>query len=49
MTLLISRLDEQQRRWSAALASTRLGHGGAEQRSRITGLDPTTIQRGRRE
>ena len=49
MNLLISRLDEQQRRWYAALESTRLGHGGDEQMARITGLDPKTIRRGRRE
>ena len=49
MNLLISRLDEQQRRWYAALESTRLGHGGDEQMARITGLDPQTIRRGRRE
>lgn len=49
MNLLISRLDEQQRRWYAALESSRLGHGGDEQIARITGLDPKTIQRGRRE
>jgi hypothetical protein len=49
MNLLISRLDEQQRRWYAALESTRLGHGGDEQIARITGLDPQTIRRGRRE
>jgi hypothetical protein len=49
MNLLISRLDEQQRRWYAALESTRLGHGGDEQVSQITGLDPKTIRRGRRE
>ena len=49
MNLLISRLDEQQRRWYAALESTRIGHGGDDQISRITGLDPKTIRRGRRE
>ena len=49
MNLLISRLDEQQRRWYAALESTRLGHGGDEQIFRIMGLDPQTIRRGRRE
>lgn len=49
MNILLSRLDEQQRRWYAALESTRLGHGGDEQISRITGLDPKTIRRGRRE
>jgi len=49
INLLISRLDEQQRRWYAALESSRLGHGGDEQIARITGLDPQTIRRGRRE
>ena len=49
MNLLISRLDEQQRRWYAALESARLGHGGDELVSRIIGLDPKTIRRGRRE
>ena len=28
--LLLSRLDEQQRRWMAALESKKIGHGGAE-------------------
>ena len=49
MNLLMSRLDEQQRRWYAALESIRFGHGGDEQTSRITGLDAKTIRRGRRE
>lgn len=49
MNLLISRLDEQQRRWFAAFEATRLGHGGDQRVARITGLDPQTIQRGRRE
>ena len=46
MNLLISRLDEQQRRWYAALERL---HGGDEQMAQITGLDPKTIRRGRRE
>ena len=49
MNVLLSRLDEQQRRWYAALEATRLGHGGERLMSRITGLDPQTIRRGRRE
>jgi hypothetical protein len=49
MNLLISRLDEQQRRWYAAVESERLGHGGDAQVARITGLDPQTIRRGRFE
>ena len=49
MNVLLSRLDEQQRRWYAALEATRLGHGGERLMSHITGLDPQTIRRGRRE
>ena len=49
MNLLMSRLDEQQRRWYAALESERIGHGGDAQVSRITGLNVETIRRGRRE
>ena len=49
MNLLMSRLDEQQRRWYAAVESARIGHGGDRTLSRITGLDVDTIRRGRRE
>ena len=49
MNVLLSRLDEQQRRWYAALEATRIGHGGDHLLSQITGLDPQTIRRGRRE
>ncbi len=49
MNLVISRLDEQQRRWYAAVESERLGHGGDAQVAQITGLDPQTMQCGRRE
>ena len=49
MNLLLSRLDEQQRRLSAAVESLRLGHGGEVQVARITGLDVKTIRRGRQE
>ena len=49
MNVLLSRLDEQQRRWSAALEAIRLGHGGEHLMSQITGCDPQTIRRGRRE
>lgn len=49
MNLLMSRLDEQQRRWYAAVESAKLGHGGDRTLSRITGLDVDTIRRGRRE
>jgi hypothetical protein len=49
MNLLMSRLDEQQRRLYAALESLRLGHGGELRVAMITGLDPKTIRRGRQE
>ena len=49
MNLLLSRLDEQQRRWYAAVESNRIGHGGDQLLAHITGLDSRTIQRGRRE
>jgi len=49
MNLLMSRLDEQQRRWYAAVESAKLGYGGDVQVSRITGLNVETIRRGRRE
>jgi len=45
----MSRLDEQQRRWYAAVESARLGHGGDRTLSRITGLNVDTIRRGREE
>ena len=49
MNIRLSRLDEQQRRWYAAVESHRIGHGGDQLVAQITGLDPQTIQRGRRE
>jgi hypothetical protein len=49
MNLLLSRLDEQQRRWYVALESKRIGHGGDVLLSRITGMDVKTIRRGRTE
>ena len=49
MNLLMSRLDEQQRRWYAAVESAKIGHGGDRLLSRITGLDVDTIRRGRAE
>jgi hypothetical protein len=45
----MSRLDEQQRRWYAAVESVEIGHGGDCQVSRITGLHVDTIRRGREE
>lgn len=49
LNLLMSRLNEQQRRWMAALEAKRLGHGGTQRLSEITRLDINTIRRGRRE
>jgi len=49
MNLFFSRLDEQQRRWYAALESDRIGQGGDKLLSLITGLDDKTIRRGRDE
>lgn len=49
MNLLVSRLDEQQRRWYVALEAQRLGHGGIELMSKVTGLSVPTIRRGQQE
>ena len=49
MNLLLSRLDEQQRRWYAAVESTKIGHGGDRFISAVTGLHVDTIRRGREE
>ena len=46
INLLMSRLDEQQRRWYAALECKRHGRGGLKLVQQITGLDEKTIQRG---
>ena len=46
MNLLLSRLDEQQRRWYVALEAQRIGHGGIKAMSLISGLDEKTIHRG---
>lgn len=49
LNLLLSRLDEQQRRWVAGREARRLGHGGIKRMAEITGLHPETIRRGRDE
>lgn len=49
LNLLLSRLNEQQRRWAAAREAMRLGHGGFQRIAEITGLHPETIRRGRDE
>ena len=47
--LLLSRLDEQQRRWMVALESKKIGHGGDRFMSLVSGLSVETIRRGRQE
>ena len=49
INLLVSRLDEQQRRWFVAWASARRGRGGIRELAQITGMDEKTIWRGRSE
>ncbi len=49
MNVFMSRLDEAQRRWYAALEAQRVGHGGDHLLAQITGLDEKTIRRGREE
>ena len=49
LNVVIGRLDEQQRRWYAAVEANRRGRGGIQQVSEITGLDAKTIRRGQEE
>jgi hypothetical protein len=49
INLLLSRLDEAQRRWYVAVESNRIGHGGDRLLAQITGMDEKTIRRGRAE
>jgi hypothetical protein len=49
INLLVSRLDEQQRRWFVAVEANRYGYGGVHLLSQITGMDEKTIQRGQQE
>lgn len=49
MNLLLSRLDEQQRRWYVAVEENRIGHGSLRLLSLITGTNEKTIQRGQQE
>lgn len=49
MNLILSRLNEQQRRWLAGWEAGRRGHGGIRCVAEITGLHPETISRGRDE
>ena len=49
LNVMLIRLDEQQRRWSVALEANRVGHGGTDLLSQITGMNVNTIRKGRRE
>ena len=49
MNLLLSRLNEQQRRWYVALEAKKIRHGGVKQMSIVTGMNSDTIKRGRLE
>lgn len=49
LNLLVSRLDEQQRRWMVAWESKKIGHGGDQFMSVVTGISVETIRRGRQE
>jgi Rhodopirellula transposase DDE domain len=49
INMLMSRLNEPQRRWFAAVEALRIGHGGKRLLGQITGLSRTTILRGCRE
>jgi len=49
MNLLLSRLDEQQRRWYVALEAKQRGHGGMRLLSQITGMGLDAMRRGRDE
>lgn len=49
INLLVSRLDENQRRWFVAAEAMRIGHGGDQLLSQVTGMNVETIRRGRRE
>jgi hypothetical protein len=47
--LVLSRLDEDQRRWYLALESQRMGWGADRLLMEISGVDEKTIRRGREE
>jgi hypothetical protein len=49
INLLVSSLNEQQRRWYVALESIKIGRGGIKLMNQITGMDRKTIRRGRKE
>ncbi len=49
INVVMSRMDEQQRRWYAAVEANRHGHGGVKLVRQITGLADKTIRQGQKE
>lgn len=49
INLLLSRMDEQQRRWFVAHEAQTFGYGGDRLLSLMTGMDEKTIARGRQQ
>ena len=49
MNLIMSRLNEQQRRWYAGMEAKRRGYGGSTLLAKVTGISVETIRRGRYE
>ena len=49
MNVFLSRLNEQERRWYAALEGKKLGRGGLEIMAQVTGMHVNTIRHGRKE
>ncbi len=47
--IFFDRLDEQGKRWFAALEASRRGHGGIEAVCRLFDISPNTVRRGRDE
>ncbi len=49
LNLVLSRLNEQQRRWLVAFEANKVEEGGVAQLAHITGMDEKTIRRGKKE
>ncbi len=49
INVVMRRMDEQQRRWYAAVEANRHGHGGVKLVRQITGLADKTIRQGQKE
>jgi hypothetical protein len=49
INLLLSRLDEQQRRWYLGLQAQQWGEGSEHLLAQISGVDERTIARGQKE